>query len=121
MTGVCVRLAPGGEVAPDDFADITDARVSRIGWGPGGVLCIDFDGTLTDAQARRVAIRCQSTSPAEEEARVELDRLNATNLATADDPSATQRDRDVASMLALIVSLLTPGPVSTETGDAAGN
>lgn len=121
MTSVCVHPAQGREVGPRDFADITSVRVHDIAWTPGGVLCIEFEAPLTDAQARRVAIRCQSSSAAEERVRVELDRLNATNLVVADDPTARQRDRDVATMLALLVALTTPGPVTTEAGGTAGN
>lgn len=110
---VCVRPAPGRDVGPEDFADITEAAVLDISWAAGGVLCIEFAADLTQAQARKVAIRCQSLTAAEEQVRLELDALDATNLAVADNPSATQRDRDVAAMLSLMVALLIPGPSET--------
>lgn len=109
---VSVRLAPGRE-APDDFSDITSAAVLHISWAAGGVLCIEFATDLTPAQARRVAIRCQSLTPAEEQLRLRLDALNAGNVAVTNSTTATKRDKDVAAQLSLMVALLIPGPSET--------
>lgn len=61
MTAVYGRLAPGRELGPADFADLTPVPVTAVEWVADGRLCVTFDGTLTDDEA--AAARRRITSP----------------------------------------------------------
>lgn len=63
------RLAPGGAIGRDDFADITAVRVRQVEWGTDGEIWVRFDGDLTSAQAARVKRRIESESRIEEDLR----------------------------------------------------
>ena len=70
---VTARPAPGREIGPDTFADLTDVPVTEVAWAPDGFLAVTFETDLTDAEAAAVRRRMISATTAEEELRTDLE------------------------------------------------
>jgi hypothetical protein len=66
MREVRARLAPGREIAADDFADLTAVPVESVEWGDDGRLVVTFAADLTPAEVAAVRRRMMSTTSQEE-------------------------------------------------------
>ena len=64
-----VTGSPKREVDFDSFADLTPTAVASIGWGPDGVLQVEFASDLTVLEVAAVQRRIASRNANEEELR----------------------------------------------------
>lgn len=94
------RLAPGRQIGPGDFTDLTTTPVTAVEWAADGRLCVTFNGPLSESTAAAVRRRISSPDEAAEALRAQAVQAVAGNVAylalTA--PTTAQTQAQVAAL-----------------------